>query len=167
CGLHLPSKGTAPQPTSACNPLGTLEPTFLSQALTRRSCRQTSANLSLSLSLSLSSSLRPPSSRHAKQSVQPGSLLGSFPCRLTADTAAEAHLHKPLVAYVQQRHFITRKPLLGLGQGHQTQAYPRRATTPHPKSSGEGTSTSLVKADRDPLYDLPNLTNSHNQPGCL
>ncbi|UQC85812.1 uncharacterized protein CLUP02_11311 [Colletotrichum lupini] len=55
--------------------------------------------------------------------------------RKAVDAAAEAHPHIPLVAYVQQRHFITRKPLLGLGQGHQTQAYPRRTTTWHHTAS--------------------------------
>ncbi|KAL3300041.1 hypothetical protein RB213_008585 [Colletotrichum asianum] len=49
------------------------------------------------------------------QSVQTGALLGTFPTRLTADAAGEAHHPNPLVAYVQQRLFITRKPPLGLG----------------------------------------------------
>ncbi|KAI3535297.1 hypothetical protein CABS03_05836, partial [Colletotrichum abscissum] len=60
CDLHLPSKGTAPQPTSthfSLQPLGHFGIDLFhhkrDQALTRRSCRQTSANLSLSLPPSL------------------------------------------------------------------------------------------------------------------
>ncbi|OHW93952.1 hypothetical protein CSPAE12_07679 [Colletotrichum incanum] len=59
---------------------------------------------------------------------------GGFSSRLTVDATAEAHHPTPLVAYVQQRHSITRKPPLGLGQAARHRHNPRSVTTPHSKA---------------------------------